>query len=64
MRKPQLCVIYENWSCKCIEFRERNVFVNSGEFVVTDQTVPKVASWFDINVPYLSNSFGSTDNFL
>lgn len=66
MRKPQLCVVWVNWSCKCVEFREGNVFVKSGVFSVTDQTlsIPKVASWFDINILYLSDSFGGTDNFL
>lgn len=66
VRKPQLCVVYENWSCKCVEFRERNVFVNSAVFIVTNQTlsIPKVASLFDINIPYLSDSFGGTDSFL
>lgn len=66
MRKLQLCVVYEKWSCKCVKFRERNVFVNFGVFVVTDQTlsIPKVASRFNINIPYLSDSFGGTDSFL
>lgn len=59
-------VVYGNWSYKCVEFRERDVFVNSGIFIVSDQTlsIPKVPPRFDINIRYLTDSFGGTDIFL
>lgn len=63
VRKLQVCVVYENYSCKC---RKCDTFINSYVFVVTNPTlsIPKAASWFDINIPHPSDSFDDTDSFL
>lgn len=45
VRQLQVCVVYENYSCKCRKFRESDIFVKSGVFIVTNPTlsIPKAA---------------------
>ena len=66
VRKLQVCVVYENYRCKCRKSGESDIFINSGVFIVTNPTlsIPKAASWFDTDIPYLSDSFDDPDSFL